>query len=707
MNKKIFFLLVFYISLFSKALLAQCQFPATNNCLGSNEQHVTNNSNWYYYNGGTTVNGKIAVSPSNAPTSTTGGSIVLSSYSSSGSGAFTCYNFEKGKTYRVCYWVRNNSGCPTNNFGTLFVYATRGLTANLNSGLIPPVPKWQRVDTSYNFFTAGAAHGPGQNCLWDWKFVSTTFTANDTFNNLVFFPLNPMGSPTTGTVPWWNLNYTVEIDDIRVTEEPSTPPYTLSISSPDTIGGCDDSTEITLSGMPTGAVATWTPAVKLKSGVTDGSVVIAKPCSTTSYKVEIVDPTPQSVNHCPTCIKEVFYHTVVVNQWSDPSRLIYSTTPLPCTLPFDLEYDPDPNNPCPQIGFNDYVWVEPDALTTHTGRLVTIPAANALQTGEWTLRIINSAKGCAEEHKFMLTIASCCISNPDFTYPFDPSTNVSPNPVPFTYTGNGIINQLATLWSFGDGSISNQPNPIHNYNVTTTTPFIVCLTTMFEDDQGEGCCNRICKTITVEPETDPCEVVADFNFTLSPFGVNNFDFTDASTGTGTFCEYEWTFNGQPPVITPLPTIQQNFPPPGPWLVCLKVTNCVYDPATGAEIKRCTSTICKWVSLPPTKPAPGTENPAQETQPQLGASPINENNQDNALAVYPNPNKGNFTLSLNNRKGSYEVMVRDKLGREVYKRKHEFNNTPIKITLNDVSSGIYTVEVKNDKEKFVEQISITR
>jgi len=430
--------------------------------------------------------------------------------------------------------------------------------------------------------------------------------------------------------------------------------------------------------MPTGAVATWTPAVTTPNPT--GNSVYAKPCSTTTYKIEIRDTS----SACALCINEVLYKTIVVEPWSDTAKIIYPRSLIGCTDSFVLDYN-DPLT-CPQIGFNDYVWIDP-LNRTYTGRIQNL-VATSTHTGIWTLAIYNSKKGCSEELEFLISVGSCCISNPGFTF-------TGCNPVTFTNNSTGITLHTATLWNFGDGTSSNQFSPTHSYNVTSATVKNVCLTMMYQDSQSHSCCKRICQPVPVCP--NPCAVVADFNFSQLPGAVNTFDFTDASTGTGTLCEYEWEFGDGSTTIVYSPNISHFYSTPGPWWVCLTTTNCIYD-AAGKEIGRCTNKKCKWVYPPEGKKDPITGNPESEEQIP---------NQANILNIYPNPNAGDFVISLHNRKGEYQVIIRDKLGREVYRHLHTFAANPINIALQDIAPGIYTVEVKNDTEKFIEQISVSK
>ncbi len=78
-----------------------------------------------------------------------------------------------------------------------------------------------------------------------------------------------------------------------------------------------------------------------------------------------------------------------------------------------------------------------------------------------------------------------------------------------------------------------------------------------------------------------------------------------------------------------------------------------------------------------------------------------------FAVFPNPNKGEFTIKLNSSLSSnVNVEVYDLRGRKIFKNKYkdagDFNET---IHLNQVQSGMYILNVSDDKRKSTKKIII--
>ncbi len=83
------------------------------------------------------------------------------------------------------------------------------------------------------------------------------------------------------------------------------------------------------------------------------------------------------------------------------------------------------------------------------------------------------------------------------------------------------------------------------------------------------------------------------------------------------------------------------------------------------------------------------------------------NQDLGVAVYPNPNKGNFNVQFNNTAASnVNILVHDLRGRKIFENK--YNNTGLfsqNIQLDNADSGIYLVTVQAGDQKSVKKIVV--
>lgn len=198
------------------------------------------------------------------------GSIVgLQSSSSNESGIFTCFNFQAGKTYKVCI----NSTDNYNGTGYLSVNATTGLVQGF--GVATPTPTTIQHIGNANFPVSV------------WGTTSITFTANANFNQLW---LNAICYSTISS-------YITNIDFVHV-EEVVTIPITITTSGPIVAGS---PLTLTASGtFPAGATYHWS------NGNTGKTISIIPTCSKIDYTVTVY------FNNCsvPTGIPPYNYPTI-------------------------------------------------------------------------------------------------------------------------------------------------------------------------------------------------------------------------------------------------------------------------------------------------------------------------------------------------------------------------------------------------------------
>jgi PKD repeat protein len=463
-----------------------------------------------------------------------GNALWMWAYSGPGEGIFTCFNFQPGKTYKVCMMVKNTN---IQTGGSLMVVAANGLTRS--GGL---------SSTSQQVINGNPHHDP------NWVQVSYEFTANQAYSQLSIYPY------WSGTPGAWNnyRQYELIVDDIRVMEIP-----TLSVSGFNPVGPCD-SMILSLNNIPPDITSiTWSPAAGLNT--TTGSTVVARPCSTTTYTATIAGS-----GSCPTC-PATYNYTVFVQ---DQGQLVNHTPNVTCLGPIDLEFD---GNGCTPVTFD---WKGPNGTTISTSPTVSIPMAGDADAGGYSLTV-TYANGCSYSYNTSVNVSGCC----DVVA----GININGcNPVRFEDATSGSAGGQAVgwIWDLGDGTTSTLQNPAHLY--TTQGTVTVCLTTIYEKG-NLTCCDKICKQHTI---CGPVNCMVKSSFGVSDINPANHSaqFTDHSAGNQTPCGYMWDFgDGTPPDFTQNPT--HTFPGPGTYRVCFTASHC------DAGGNQCKDMWCEDVIIP--------------------------------------------------------------------------------------------------------------
>ena len=82
--------------------------------------------------------------------------------------------------------------------------------------------------------------------------------------------------------------------------------------------------------------------------------------------------------------------------------------------------------------------------------------------------------------------------------------------------------------------------------------------------------------------------------------------------------------------------------------------------------------------------------------------IGELNNSIEMTLYPNPNNGNFVVSISEA-GNYNVVIRNVIGQSIYR--NLINGTITEVKLNNVESGIYFVTIQSDGFERTEKLVI--
>ncbi|MBK8225731.1 MAG: PKD domain-containing protein [Flavobacteriales bacterium] len=153
------------------------------------------------------------------------------------------------------------------------------------------------------------------------------------------------------------------------------------------------------------------------------------------------------------------------------------------------------------------------------------------------------------------------------------------NPVQFSNGTVGTGQSTTWQWSFGDGTSSNNAQPLHEFPGPGT--YEVCLTaiTIFILPSGESltCVDEYCAPVVISGGGDPCDgFEAGFTWASTASG-NGVVFSNGTTGTGFQTTWQWIFgdgttsnNAQP---------DHAYAEPGTYTVCLVATT-VFETSSG-------------------------------------------------------------------------------------------------------------------------------
>ena len=177
------------------------------------------------------------------------------------------------------------------------------------------------------------------------------------------------------------------------------------------------------------------------------------------------------------------------------------------------------------------------------------------------------------------------------------STSPAPLQVVFNNSSAGFSPGDSIRWNFGDGSVSYNANPTHQYANAGT--YTVCLRVKKASTTASttNCVSEVCHTITVTAPPATCNLAADFTWVHNSTAISlyTFQFTNTSTGAAVTDSVKWTFgdgtssNQNNPVHI--------YPAAGAYNVCIRI---IKRSSTGA-LTNCIKEKCYTIIIPVANP----------------------------------------------------------------------------------------------------------
>ncbi|MGB8191048.1 MAG: PKD domain-containing protein [Chitinophagaceae bacterium] len=249
-----------------------------------------------------------------------------------------------------------------------------------------------------------------------------------------------------------------------------------------------------------------------------------------------------------------------------------------CNLEARFEFRKDSINPLKIFFINQtvipasgaqYLWTFGDGSQSTDRNPVHVYASPGTYTVCLKVMVSNT---CVSSVCKTIVLTNNCNLQIDFSWRFD---SVQRNKVYF----KSLVSPLTTAavfykWTFGDGTISNEPNPVHVYQQPGA--YKVCLVV-----ETANCRREICKEILIQvpPPPPPCNVTAKFESWIDSSKWFKVWFRNFSQPIQNIWKTSWSYGDG--------TSSQDFnsfheyQQPGKYYVCLKVQS----------LSGCISTYC--------------------------------------------------------------------------------------------------------------------
>lgn len=270
--------------------------------------------------------------------------------------------------------------------------------------------------------------------------------------------------------------------------------------------------------------------------------------------------------------------------------------PPPCNLVVDFSWNMGGTTPgtvyftnlsTPLAATDSITWTFGDGTSSHDVNAVHTYTANGNYVVCLTVKKVTTAGAapCVRQicKTISVTLPTPCNLTVDFSWTVS-ATN------PFTHIFQNLSTPLSPTdsitWTFGDGTTSHDVNPTHTY--ANYGSYNVCLTVKKYPFTGTTPCIRYtCKTITFWP---PCNLVADFSWTVTGTNPSVVAFTNLSTPLAAADSITWTFGDGTSSGAVSPT--HTYTAPGTYTVCLRVKKAQINNSQPP----CVREICKTVTI---------------------------------------------------------------------------------------------------------------
>ena len=330
-------------------------------------------------------------------------------------------------------------------------------------------------------------------------------------------------------------------------------------------------------------------------------------------------------------------------------------------------------NTTPTVGgaggvVKSYSWNFGDGSTTGTENPTHQYTSLGNKTVTFAIELMNGCKGSISKDlkvgiqaKSAFTVADVCLGKPAI----------------FVNTTTWPQGEISYLWNFGDGTTSTSTNPVHTYN-KAFSPNVTLYASI-----KDGCTDSlVINTFNIFEGPRTCDFAVNTDYAFGFYGVS-LNPLNASTGVAggqDKVDYTWIFDGGGTNSTSGVNAQTkyNFQADGVYNVTMRARS------TSAPFCECSKT-------------------KQIVMDRLAT----KNLEETGVAVFPNPNNGQFNLMVKETFGKELNIEITGISGNLVKRINTLNNGVININTTDVANGVYMVRVVSGENSAVRRVVINK
>lgn len=512
--------------------------------------------------------------------------------------------------------------------------------------------------------------------------TTPTTTATYTWN---FINNSPASSNLANPLITYSANGTYTINLVAMTSAPSCTSNASAVVTITNATGCNLVANFSTIQGTNGAVTFTNTSTGTNTNTTyswnfgnSQSSTLASPSITYATNGYYTVTLTATTNGTPTCTSTKTLN-IFVNSYCNLNASFVYTTSSTGVVTFS-------NTSTGASSTTPVTWSFGHSSSGNPGTSTISAPSHYYPNGTYTVSLtIFSSSTCVSTATQIITVNTItCSLNAAFTHTVGSSGLVN-----FSNTSTGTGSYF-TAWNFGDGWTSNSTNPSHTYSNGGTHYVRLVIT----DTLNASCADTIIQAVNITGI--PC--VANANFTLVPSGTPQFWLAIPSYPYNmTAAQWSW---GDGSTSNSLYTSHQ-YSAAANYTICLTVTV-----SCGASASTCST---YYVSKSSDQSAgSGIINVnVQAPDAEVETGLFDLQNEAISFQLFPNPNKGEFKLVMNeNITNETIITVNNLIGEVIYQNSFENSGlNSLEISLPNASSGIYFVHIKTQNKTSTQKVII--